>query len=355
MEELVNLVKDLQEKINLLSNKNEELSSILRTKEKENYMYVFTLISNALERGDVLEEKFWNTWLAIQKDDVEQDLLQANSPTSDKLGFNFSKVVIEAVQTSITDKVDFKDEGKNKKRWISVVDKIVNNDLVSSLLKSNPITAVVSSVVSSAANFFDSKITDIKEDRRRLVGATSEILDTIDREKINDFINKMRPYIEFYNKLLDISLSYQTDLKTLEAKALLLKKSASDYYTNLLTELSFDIKKNTGPQLNELFEITKKDDLGFDFKKVLDKPAIQKGVSYVAGFTELESEVNLFKQNYNLRYKLFVSEYKAILSKQIVIDNIPGFDKDSVTKIISRIDEVINAIGAKGNKVSFEA
>ena len=354
MEELEKLVKDLQEKINLLSSKNEELSSIIRAKEKENYIVVFTSISNALVRGDVLEEKFWNTWLAIQKDDVEQDLLQANSPTSDKLGFNFSKIIMEAVENTITNRVDFKDQGQNKKRWISILNKVVNNELVSSLLKSNPITAAVSSVVSSAANFFDSKITGLKESKKVITGAT-EILDTIDQEKINDFIKKMKPYIEFYNKLLDISLSYQMDLKPLEAKAVLLKKSASDYYTNLLNELSFDIKKDIISQLNELFEIEKKDNLSFNFKNALDKVAVQKGVSYVAGFIELESEVNLFKQNYNLRYKLFVSEYKTTLEKQIVTDNIPGFDKDSVAKIISRIDKVINEIGVKGNKVSFEA
>jgi len=342
MEELKALIEELTQRIVALEAENAAVKGEVRATRLKEYKQVRRELSQALEKADALEEKFWNTWDDILKDELTQTLLQVMSPTGNKLGFKFTDVITDVVAQTITAKADFRDEAKNKDRWGKIVGKIVKNDLVAAVLNSNPITATVSAVVGAAADFFETKIETIKESRGAFQ-STAEVINVFEDEHIQAFVDRMKPYVSFYDTLTQISIQYETDLGYMKEKASTLRELMTDYDANLLKALEFNTRDTRFEQLSELLDVKNHDEEDFDFDLILNNKRVVDGLAHVEGFSHMEQEVALFKTRYNSRYRQFLIDYRDCLKKNFGPGSSigEGFNQDAVRKVIDQIDGVI--------------
>lgn len=358
MEDLRKLIDELKEEVNKLQEENQTLSSKIWENELKDYLKVFNTINLALEKGDLLERDFKETWKNIQKDDLQQDFSEANNPTSGSLGFKFTDVIIKAVESAITEKVEFSNPEKNKARWTELVKKVVDNDLVSSLLKSNPITATVSSVITSAANFFESKIDAEVEKGQggmRVIKAASEITNVIKKERIEEFIKEITPYTEFYESLSEATSIYQSELLRMNAKAESLKNTAADFYTSLNTTLKFSTGSNfsSSAQLRDLFEYDKKSNQDFDFNSVIKSSIVESAYKIASSYESVKTEVDQFMNDYNNIYKAHLIRNKKIFQNTLDGQTSVAVNTSVVRNLIDKIDQNIEQIGNENSLASF--
>ncbi len=310
---------DFEDKISTINDKLEEIQQQNKSIEAENnqfkrifyvqdsiaYSTSFNNLAFALENGDVLEKDFETAINDITKDPILVKLMEANNPNSDVLGFKFKEVILEASKNSFTKGLREKNEVV---RWTNIVDKVINNDVVKSILQTNPITNVVSSIVSLAANF--STTTQVGK-------KVIETRDAFQQEQINEFISEMKPYIEFYDRLLLTGNLYLLEVDRIKEKYSYLNQSANEFNQNLLKTLDFKIspRKSLNVQLQELYKYEYDKNGQEKFGEVLKRKRIVAATEHIADFHVLKEDVNDLQKEYNIALIRFLDNYSTHLSE----------------------------------------
>ncbi len=327
-------VAELRARIKTLEKEKDILKSEERSRDSASYCALRSEIFEAYTNLPRIDFDFKSTTERIAVTGLFAKLMQANNPTSDILGFRFTEIIFSAAEKHF--KEALKDE-KDKKRFSEVIAKIIDNPVVSVLAKTNPITSVVSSIISIIAGFTTSRV-ELGKEGGRLKEVSVDQKDVFDNRSIAAFRSELQVYIDFYDALILTSAEYLEGLEDLDGKYAYLILSVKDYKTELYTEL--DVKEN-----NVLIKLSKSlpdpATHEINYRAIIMDPKIQKCRHLAEIYPVIHQDVSDFKKAYNTLLFNFLSDYIITLKTAKTFPD-GNIDKSKTDALITDIESFID-------------
>lgn len=323
-----------EEKLKEISDQFFLLKDQIKTEDSLQYITTKYSILNTIQNGPTLEFDFKKVKDKIKISGLFAKIGKANNPTDDILGVSFVDVVSKAAETHLLTSLPLAD----RPRFSEIVDKIIKNPIIGSLLNSNPVTSVVASITNSAANFFNSKIAGSKFDN-----AVIETKNLFDQNKIEKFNLELAPYISFYDKMLANTDKYVFGLEQLDRKYSFLNNSVKDYNKNLYNALGLNPKISIplSSQVESIF-IASRDKFGYyEYRKLLSQEKVIKSKRISDDFQILNTQVLDFQNDYNELLKNYLFETVKLLNNAKLMKLSKGFNQMKLDNLITEINEYI--------------
>ena len=287
-------------------------------------------ILKAIQDGPKLEFDFTKVTDRIRVVGLMSKLNKANNPASDILGVSFVDVVTKAAETHFTKELP----DREKPRFVDIVNKIIKNPIVSSVLNSNPVTSVVSSITNAAAGFFSTNVFG-----ERVRELTVETKNLFDQKKLEAFNKELSPYISFYDNMIKTTDKYLIGVDQLKNKYSYLNDNVKNYNMSLLNSLN--IKKGSSSplsvQVDAEFKLTF-DKYGFcEYQKVLKRDNVSSAKNIANNYKVIEIQVQNFKSDYNELLKNYLNETVVLLNGAKTITLSKGFSPDKIDDLINDI------------------
>lgn len=328
-------VNDLRTRIKSLETQNDILKSENRAADSLAYCRYRKEIFHVYSGLIKLDLDFKSTEDQIEVTGLFSKMMQANNPTSDILGFRFSDVVYSSVEKYFMEII--KDEN-DKKRFSQVIMKIIDNPVVSSLAGSNPVTSVVTSIISAIAGFSTASLEYKKEDGKLRKGSIVQ-KDLFENKTIKAFRAEMQVYIDFYDALNSASMRYVQGTETVNANYANLVDDINNYKSDLFRiaavyneDVLFGVSGLLpDPSASRLH-----------YQAILTSPHFQEAVQSLNRFKELRKSVDELKKEYTLLLSGFLTEYISVLG---TVEDLPvsSIDHTRVQQLINDINSFINS------------
>ncbi|MDI9857959.1 hypothetical protein [Flectobacillus roseus] len=333
MDTILSELSLLKKKTSLLEAGNLEFRRDIRKSDSIKYSSIRNQIFEAYTKSKDLDFDFKQVSDKIVITGLLTKLMDANNPVSDILGFKFTEVVVKASEKHLLSELP-KEE---KPRFWSIVNKIIENPIVSSILKSNPLTTTVSSVVNSIANFTSTKVITTNSDGKvkTIKDLVADTKDVFDQKKISLFKDELQPYIDFYDEMILSSERYLQGLNELNKKYSYLNKNTKTFNKDLIDNLG--IKNQVNP-LIELTTILPQANIDTKYQDLVNLETIQNGLEVAKKLPVIQQSVNDFKKDYNTLLSDFLSSYVRIFQKA------KSFPKSSIDN--RKIDGLIAEVEA---------
>lgn len=316
---------------NSIKSENQALKVQLRSRDsiaysntRNNIFEAFTIITQLSNDYTVTSDKIAVTGLFTK-------LMQANNPTSDILGFRFSETIIKASEKHF--KSELKSEPE-KVRFSQVVDKIVNNPVISTLVNSNPITAVTSALVSMVAGFSTTSV-DVVKDGNKLKDVSSTTTDAFSQKSIVAFRAELQPYINFYDALNMSSDRYISGIDNLNRRYTFLIGQVDVHKNQLYATIGCN-EKSTFYQLSKMLPDPTTQRI--DYKTFLNDNAIRQCESFAQKVPALFQTVQAYKREYDMLLKNLLNDYiKSLQSAKTLTPE--SIDKSKIDTLVKDIEE----------------
>lgn len=294
------------------------------------YTRVKFSIVNAIEKAPKLEFDFKKTTQRIEDIGLLSQLTKANNPTEDILGSSFVEVVMATANKHLTSGMDVRDTP----RFTEILSKIIKNPIVTSVLASNPITNIVSSITNAAASFFTSN--PIAERGKQLWIETKNI---ISEEKLKSFNSELLPYIGFYDNMAKTTNKYQYAVEQLQNKYSFLNENAKGYNQKLLTALN--IKHSDAVpltvQTEPIFALTT-DEMGFkNYSFSVKNSKVIAALPIADEYKIIETQVRDFQNDYNEILKTFLYETAVLLDEAKAIPLAKKLDTRKIDNLVENL------------------
>ncbi|MFM7856146.1 MAG: hypothetical protein ACKO96_30555 [Flammeovirgaceae bacterium] len=332
-----------EEKLKEISDQFYLLKRQITTEDSLKYISTKFAILNSIQNGPKLEFDFRQVKDKIKISGLFAKIGKANNPTDDILGVSFVDVVSKAAETHLLASLPAAD----RPRFSEIVDKIIKNPIIGSLLNSNPVTSVVASITNSAANFFNSNIAGTKFDNARI-----ETKNLFDQKKIESFNLELAPYISFYDKMLANTDKYVFGLEQLDRKYNFLNAAVKNYNNNLLSTLGVNPKIPTplSSQVESILVVNKDVYDFYDYKKVLSQENVIKSKRIADDFQILNNQVLDFQNDYNELLKNYLFETIKLLNDAKSMKLSKGFNQAKLDGLIGEISEYIQTLDVDASK-----
>jgi len=311
-------------------------------KDSAEYIKTKYSILNAIENGPKLVFDFTKITERINVAGLFSKLNKANSPASDILGVSFVDVVSRAAETHFILALPPED----KPRFADILNKIIKNPIVSSVLNSNPVTSVVASITNVAAGFFSSSA--IGRSGRDVKIETKNLLE---QKNLEDFNKELSPYISFYDNMIKSTDKYLMGVNQLNNKYSYLKDTVNNYNAKLYKTLNI-IKNNGIPlttQAEAEFKLTSDKYNNLDYQKNLQKASISSAKNIADNYKVIEVQVNNFKGDYNELLKTYLRETSQLLSGAKYMTLSKGFNPNQIEALIVDIDSFTRTLDTEKN------
>lgn len=296
----------LLKRIESIEKDNLCLRQQIRARDSITYTHLRQEIIRAYTCTPRLEFDFSSTTEKMAVTGIFTKLMQVNNPTSDILGFRFTDIISSSCEKHFLDKL--KNE-KEKKRFGHIIQKIINNPVVSGLAGSNPVSSVIASVISIIASFTTSTA-EISREGNKVRDIEISQDDVFGEEVIASFMNDLQVYIHFYEALSDASNQYLGGLDYLDIKYAGLMQSVKNYETRLYDILETD-KPTDINRLNVVLPDPEREKVDFSF--YIQHPLTSQAISQAEEFNHIQKSVNDFKNEYNQLLLRFLEQYCTIL------------------------------------------
>lgn len=323
---------DLEKKISELEKTINAFKAKETEREKQAYEKNKIIIQDALDHSENIEKRFERT---IEKLNLTNFLLllgSANNPTNTSLGFNLFDTITKIAEDVLASGLKDGDTDKPKTRFLDIVSKIINNPIADVLLKSNPVGAIVTSVMNTASNFIDTTATGGFLKKTHL-----ETKDVIIQDKLNEFSNSLKKFENYYTELLYTTNIFRDKLDHIKSKNLNLIVSLRDYHKIFLDTLGINPESQIINQFNEIFKVPELNE-ELLYSEVLEKPEISKAIKIAERMPSFNSQVNTFVQEFETSFSEFLTNYSKVL-KSALNWNDNELDKEKLRKFISEIED----------------
>ena len=212
---------------------------------------------------------------------------------------------------------------------------MIQNDFVKTLLQSNPVTSLVSNIVTGASMFL--------KERGQVGRKLTDIEQAYDTTRVNEFINGMRPYIQFYDSLTILGNQYLAGLDKIRVKHLAMSDLAHNYHIALKEQLGISAQ-TTGFEAKErvvafLME-EEAEDLNFDFQAFFSSTGIKEVFVHVEAFEALEKNLAVLTDEHQAIYNQYTNEYLRFIDKAKTLtnpnNNVKSYDQLALNRIKNR-------------------
>ncbi|NVO18513.1 MAG: hypothetical protein HXX13_02370 [Bacteroidetes bacterium] len=321
---------DLQALCNSIQNENHALRSHVKTQDSLAYTRTRMEIFEAFNTAPRINFDFLNTTDKIAVTGLFTKLLQANNPTSDILGFRFNETLLKTAEKY------FKNELKSepdKIRLGQVINKLVNNPVISTLANTNPITSVTAAIINTMSSFSTTSI-DVVKEGNKLKDVSSSTMDAFSQKNIEAFRVELQPYINFYDALNLASIRYLSGLENINQHYEYLKGSVEDYKKQLYLSLSIT---DTNTLMRLASSLPDPSTRNLDYSAFLCDQKIQSCDGIARKLPAIQLLVKDFRREYDQLLISFLKEYVLALqsAKKLPPSSI---DQSKIDSLISDID-----------------
>ncbi|MBC6992950.1 hypothetical protein QWY85_03395 [Neolewinella lacunae] len=278
---------------------------------REKYKNVNQLFQAAISDARSLQDGYESLLRELSLSSIITFIGDINNPVGTKLGFSFMEAIEAAVQKAFLEPLLKEEDGEVKKqRLTDILDKVLKNPLATALLRTNPVSGIISKVVDIASGFVATTLTGTKP--KEMFVATREV---INKERIANFVNQVEKYEELYTDMYNanIKLERSNDYIKLSMEEEL--GFSKDAYEKFLTLLS--ISRDTPfKDLSNLF--SKSDELNFsDLEAFLDNQKIQQALKFVRNMEDARIRLTALRGKFTVSIKEFKEDYLIILNKPL--------------------------------------
>ncbi|AEE54234.1 hypothetical protein Halhy_6416 [Haliscomenobacter hydrossis DSM 1100] len=210
-----------------------------------------------------------------------------------------------------------------KKRFSSILSKILNNPIADILLKSNPVGAVMSNVINAASNFIDTKI-----DTGFVQKIKIETKDVIIKEKLEKFKEKLKKYTDYYIALLKASNEFDESLKFIRLKYSDQIASMRNYHKHFINALDIDI--NSGDilnQFNTIFQVNEDGSGEKDYLSIITNTKVLEANKIAQSVPFYKVEIGKLEDEFSKIFASFIDDYLKVLNTSL------GWQDDEIDKI----------------------
>jgi len=343
----VNGQDDLSAKIKQLDSELKIVKERQRTIDKAEYTTLRINLVTAVELHEQINQVFGYVIGDVNTADVYNKLASVNNPTSDILGFKFSNILLNKANEIFNSK-DYKDIPEKKKtKFLIILDKIINNPIISAIQSTFPITGMVRSVITAASTFFSEPNIDLEI--RRSSGKVTDVsvkepkVDTgLDNKFIEKYLGTLQPYISFYEKLEYANIQYDVANKELIKNHKNLPDRIKGFEIDMNNKLDFGNLINGNMTLvQKISEIDNRSEFNqsgggdFNYAKFISDPKIieANNISKQVGMMAIELE------NFYSEFVKIVND-KFNADKEILEDakKLDGAKLDKVEEVIRSIN-----------------
>ncbi len=346
-------IKLLEEKVALLSDlqsRFDDLAAQNRKAHKSTYNGLYLNVKRAVELQDEIGNIYVKIDKLIKKDKIDNTINRVNNPTSDALGFTFSDVILNSANT-VFEKKEFKHIPEAKKsKFTSIVEKIVNNPIVNSVASSFPLTGTIRSVITAASTFFYEPEINLKKDIKK--GKLMDVVASINADSgfssafIEEYVNNLLPYLNFYETLEKANLDYDFAISDLKRR----NKNLGDLIVNTDSLITDALNLPNGTSLSSkldrvgsAFKYSESSSEDFDFLSIIERIDIQEA-------NNVSKQIGFLALNLSNFYSEYIEIQKAKYDKYIEAlqeakEKLPCKEEDK-DKVTASINSVINEINA---------
>lgn len=334
---------NIQQEIIALKMENQFFKARLISIDKSFYDREKKKLEIAMILGVKMSEKWNNLQNNLSISSGLNRITQINSiGESNALGLDFNQTMLQMVDenliVSFDDKEVVSDAAKKntKSRWKTIVNRVLNNDVVQGLVKSNPFTSIAGSLINSAIGFTsydvstkaDIKLVTVGEELPKkyknyrnewktkydIIGATAVSSKVYSKNAISDealqgFSEAIGPYISLYNQMASSNLKFQIQIQEVSNSYVDYKDVISTYDKEFLKSLDIVNLSDLPSKLSDLLYVEKKASFP-GYRAVIEKPELSAARGLANQYTILYKKVN----ELNIRfYDVHVKHFKAYI------------------------------------------
>jgi len=373
----------IQQEITSLKIENRFFKERLISIDKSFYDSEKKKLEIAMILGVKMSEKWNNLQNNIAISSGLNRITQINSiGKSNALGLDFNETILQMVDKNLVVSFDDKEvvsevaKKNTKSRWKTIVDRVLNNDIVQSLVKSNPFTSVASSLINSAIGFTsydvstkaDIKLVTVGEELPKkykhyrnewktkydIIGATAVNSKVYSKNAISDealkgFSEAIGPYISLYNQMAASNLKFQFQIQEVSNSYIDYKDVISTYDKGFLRSLNVVNLSDLPSVLSDLLYI-EKEALFPGYREVIQRPELSAARGLANQYIILYKKVNeLNIRFYDVHVKHFKAYIKHLNDALVLTDGgKTSFDKVKILQSIHFLEQqLITAEKAK--------
>lgn len=304
--EVQNQLEMLKDRVKALEQGHQSIRNASRSADSLEYAQARLLIFEAYSGITALDREFRGTHEKIALTGLFTKMMQANNPTSDVLGFRFTDIVMAAAEQHFASTLK---QEPDKKRFLQIVSRILEHPIVDAVTGSNPLTSVVSAIISSVINFSTVSAAE-NQDGGKSRSMTVSQQEAFSSASIREFQNDLQVYITFYDKLLSLSEDYLAGLKAVDRKYDYLVGQVS-YISN---EFSSSLEgRGPNPLAGLASMLPEPATPGLDFRGLTSAPAFNRALDLAARFPAVKESVDYLKKDYQHLLASFLSGYIQVL------------------------------------------
>lgn len=328
MDEITNQIQNLESKLALLESENKSLKQIYQERLRKEFEEIEAVIVKAVERGDKLDYAHSNLEKEIEKDFLLVLLTKVNNPNSDDIGFTFTKVINDSVESCFTKKIT---NPEIKENFGTIIGAVVKNPVLAAILTSNPVTGMVYRVMDKITDFFTNnpfgaKMRQIKEEADKV----------LIEDNIKNFTASIQTYISFYDTLIQAADQYNIAYKGLAQRRESLSRGLKNYYTDLLKELGIEVGPDISPMLKVSKLLAVKDG---KYHIVLNNDKVIRAYNKAREYGSLEERFNNLYADYKSILAEFLDAYLRAFENMSTSTK-ANFNMDKVEKLKNQIKKI---------------
>jgi hypothetical protein len=303
------------EQLDLLQEEIEKLKGIidrLQEREREDLKVRFDSTRNLVLDGiwtlyEIYKE-YNNLKDSYHSADEHARSIDINNPTSKTTGIDVFTKILEAAKSSFLLRSDA-DETK-KRTFSEILQKIAQHPVTRTAFAATPATAVVGNIITAASVFWETKIkTNVEIGKKTspvdvLKGLSTSYEGVINDNAINEFKNKIKVYITFYEELSTLNTAHKIKLEEwyneFNANGFI---ESIEIYVQLLKILQIDENKSHKEAFNEFSNkfIAEQNTTVDNLRKLLNDKKINDAIQLI-GKSKLHIKLdNLIKCKSKLR------------------------------------------------------
>ena len=298
--------------------------------DKNNYEATKLSIEQSLEDFPALIKDYEILKTKSDFSELFTKLTQAANPNNDSLiiGKSYTTFIKEEAEKILT--VDL--NGEAKKGFLTVLNKITSIPIIGDIINTNPIASMATQVISSASNFLDKKIDGCAFCKKSL-----QYGNDVKQARIDSFINRIQPYVAYYDKILTADRVFNQQLRIYQEKFDDKNIRVRKDYSILCTNFKIDMTKPKVSQIQKYFNVSNN-----NYYDVLSDSVIIRGKETAKRFELYESNLQLFNEEFSKLFAIYLQNYLESLETLKEFAEIQNYPTSGIDELKSDIDNFID-------------
>jgi len=361
---------ELETRLVQLENVNKELLNRYNQIDKDYYNQERKKLNIAITLGSSLS----STWKNLESfGAISQGMAKITDINSighgNALGFDFENVIEELIINSLTsdiENLDIPEPRKNeiKIRWNDNIQKIIKNPIIQSLVQSNPLTSIASSLITTAINFTDNQIQSTEDmylvsdelprrykdfaltwkDKIHIEAGSlkSSTQNVISNKAIENFSKSIIPYTTLFDQMANSTKKFQIKLGEIVIHNSSYSEIISTFDKQLMSHLNIT-KISDGPDRITQLLYVDETSLFPNYRNVIDRDELKDALKLANEYNTYKEKVNELSLTFYQTHIDYFEEYIDHLNTALV-ETQNGNTKFNQNKILESKDYITTQI-----------